>query len=157
MDVTIRRFQTGDGEAAFDVFVRSVRQLGSASYTPDQIEAWLSGMTPERLESRLRAMVSFIAENAGNVVGFSSLDSRHAELDFLYVDPSYARCGIGGILARRVESAAQEIKIDRLFIVASLNAVHIYERLGYEHEYDMSKTIDGVKVDCVRMAKSLVK
>jgi len=155
MSIEVRRFKTGDGEGAFGTFVRSVRALGSSAYSPAQIEAWLSGMDAERMEARLRAMTSFIALEDGLIIGFASLDSRHAELDFLYVEPSYAMRGIGRLLAERVEEAAREMLIDRLFIVASLNALPVYEKLGYRKEFDMSKTIDGVKVPCIRMGKDL--
>jgi len=155
MSVEIRRFRTGDGVGAYDTFVRSVRELGAVAYTPEQIEAWLSGMTSERLEGRLRSMVSFVAEEEGRIVGFASLDTRHAELDFLYIHPDWARQGLGRKLAERIENAAKDARIARLFIVASLNAKAVYERLGYDREYDMEKMIDGVKVPCIRMFKGM--
>lgn len=155
MNIEVRRFRTGDGEGAFGTFVRSVRKLGPTAYTPSQIEAWLSGMDAERMEARLRAMTSFVALEEDLLVGFASLDSRHAELDFLYVEPSYAMRGIGRMLTERVEEAARDMLIDRLFIVASLNALPVYEKLGYRKEFEMSKTIDGIKVPCVRMGKDL--
>lgn len=145
----------GDGGEACQTFLRSVRTLGASAYTTEQLAAWVSRMNPQRLEKRLLATVSFVAVQDGHIVGFSSLDVEHQELDFLYVHPSYAGQGIGRRLSDAVESAARLRNITQLNVVASLNAEPIYRHLGYEKERDMVKTIDGVRVACVRMSKSL--
>lgn len=155
MRTSIRRIRPGDGQQVYQVFIDSVRVLGAKAYDARQIEAWLSGLTLSRLEGRLLATVSFVAERGGRIVGFASLDVQHLELDFLYVDPDFAGQGIGRRLSARVEKEATGRGIRRLFIVASLNALPVYERLGYRKESDMSKTIDGVTVPCVRMSKDL--
>lgn len=155
MSVLIRPAHLGDGGEACQTFLRSVRTLGAAAYTPEQLNAWVSGMTPLRLEKRLLATVSFVAVAEGRIVGFSSLDVAHEELDFLYVHPTYVGQGIGRQLSNQVEDAARLRSIGRLNVVASLNAEPVYLHLGYEKERDMVKTIDGIRVACIRMSKAL--
>ncbi|AIE84886.1 zinc finger CHY domain protein [Fimbriimonas ginsengisoli Gsoil 348] len=151
----IRRARLGDGGPLCDLFFRSVNVLGAGDYSPDQLAAWTSRINPERLERRLLSTVAFVAEENGRPVGFGSLDPAHGELDFLYVHPESAGRGLGRQLAEAIEAEAALRGFSEVHLTASLNAVSIYERLGYGQLERFSKTIDRVEVPCVRMSKRL--
>lgn len=151
----IRLVRRGDGGELCHVFVRSAHGLGATAYSPEQLQAWTSRITPSRLEERLLATVSFVAEEDGRLVGFASLDPDAAELDFLYVHPSFAARGIGRALSDTVDREAALRGVLELRLTASLNAVPVYERLGYVREGVFEKTLDGVHIQCLRMRKTL--
>jgi GNAT superfamily N-acetyltransferase len=153
--IQLRAILPGDGHALRRVFVDAVYGLGVECYTKYQLDAWVSGVTAERLEARTIAMKSFAALEANRIVGFGSLDSDLCELDYLYVHPNCSGKGIGRKLAEKIERKASKMGIEHLHLTASLNAVAIYERFGYEWVADMSKTIRGVAIPCVRMTKHL--
>jgi len=154
-ELTLRKVRPGDGEALYLLFLASIRALAAAHYSEAQILAWTSHITPARLEARLMHSVGYAAECGGEIVGFASLDVHHGELDFLYVHPKTVRHGIGRRLAEVVEWEAIRHGLSRLELTASLNAASAYERLGYRRLRNITKTIEGVVVPCVRMEKNL--
>lgn len=156
----IRPVRHGDGAALDAVFRAAVQTLGSPAYNEAQLAAWVSGITPHRLEARTLAMISFAAMQGDRLVGFASMElpdapNGPAELDFLYVHPDVAGRGLGWRLLRAIETEAGRHGIERLELTSSLNAVEIYRRYGFARLFDMEKTIQQVSVPCVRMAKSL--
>lgn len=153
--VHLRRVRAGDGEALHDVFLSSIHSLAAGHYAPDQLDAWTSEITPARLEVRLTQTIAVAAECEGRIVGFGALDVNHAELDFLYVHPDFARRGIGRRLADWVEAEALRRGIRQLQLTASLNAFAAYERMGYVRRRAMTRVLHGVAVPCVRMEKNL--
>lgn len=104
-----------------------------------------------------------------DVVGFASLagdppDGYRAEVDAevtgVYVHPSVAREGVGSALYDELEDRTRVSGVDRLGLLASLNAVPFYESHGYErvraldHEFSASEST-GVTGTVVEMAKRL--
>jgi ribosomal protein S18 acetylase RimI-like enzyme len=88
----------------------------------------------------------FIAERAGEVVGYTSLrlhqaasvpvlvPRRSIAIDTVVVSRAYRRLGIGEALVRRAHAWAAEQGIDQVeLVVAEFNAaaIGLYEKLGY--------------------------
>lgn len=153
MSIEFRSASRGDGPVACDLFRRSVYALGASSYPPEQLDAWVSRIDPERLERMMLSLYTIVATSGNRVVGFASLDAASAELEFLYVDPLYAGRGIGRSLSQAIDAEARRRGLTRVGVTASLNAAPIYLRLGYRHERRVEKTIDGVTLECHRMSK----
>ncbi len=147
--------EAGDGPGLYRTFMAAIMESATPFYSREQIGAWTSHISREILEARMLSTVAFAAVASSSVVGFVSFDPGHFELDFLYVHPSVTRRGIGRRLARKVEEEALRRGFERIELTASLNAVAVYEKLGYRRLHDMVKTLDGVKVPCVRMSLSL--
>lgn len=136
------------------IHVASVRALCAAHYTAAQIEAWVGGRRPEHYG---RAMTDlgqsmFVAERAGEVIGFSSL--RDDEVWAVYVDPERGR-GAGGALLDAVEAEARARGVRRLRLMASLNSVHFYERHGYRALHRSSVPLPSTELPAMEMEKKL--
>lgn len=89
------------------------------------------------------------------MAGFVSVDLDDEELDYLYVSPEFARKGVSRLLCAHAEAVAISHGLRMLGLTASLNALPVYKKLGYAVMSPFSKTIDGVAIPCLRMAKEL--
>ena len=81
-------------------------------------------------ERRVRVAVG----RQGRQVGFSvvlPLSSRVCELDGLFVDPDFARRGVGRLLMADVLERAWGAKATRLDVIADPRASGFYEKLGF--------------------------
>jgi GNAT superfamily N-acetyltransferase len=112
-----------------------LKQIAIASkahwgYPLQQVREWAShgDFTPERLQE----LVVFVAEDAGQAVGWCSLVPRGAVcwLEDLWVEPKSIGRGVGTqLFSHAVRYAAAE-GAERLEWEAEPNAVGFYERLG---------------------------
>jgi putative acetyltransferase len=160
MKFEVRTFQPEDGPQAYSLLIASVFALGQESYTEAQLTAWTSRITAEKLTNRLKHCSSFVAwakqsKTEQSMAGFASVDLEDEELDYLYVAPEFARKGVSRLLCDHVEATAISHGLRMLGLTASLNALPVYLKLGYAVMSPFSKTIDGVAVPCLRMAKEL--
>lgn len=74
----------------------------------------------------------------------------------VYVDPEFARRGVGTALLERLEREARERDLDTLGLLASVNAVPFYERNGYDRVTETTFEFgDGVEGPAVEMRTEL--
>lgn len=138
----IRRARIEDGKALRKVYASAA----SAGATLD--------------EARLHRLIAdggvFVAEEAGVVVGFESIEPAAAEqIRWLYVLHSRQGGGIGSELLARLERAGREAGLESIRLHAAPGAVGFYRRNGYreatageefghDHEgVEMSKELGG--------------
>jgi predicted N-acetyltransferase YhbS len=113
-----------------------------------------------RLERLIRDGGVFVAEEAGVVVGFGSIEVGAAEqVRWLYVVPGRRGSGVGSEIMRCLESAGREAGLESIRLHAALGAVGFYRRNGYReavsnegvgHDHDgavMSKELRLVRTD----------
>lgn len=139
-----------------EIFARAVRALAGGPYTAEQLDVWASRAAHQGFERRIRAIDFLVAEGAGGVVGFGALDRQTGQVEYLYVDPTVARQGIGTLLYRELERMAARHGLASLWLVASLNALPFYEHLGFRTEQTLMRRLDGVDIPCLRMSRPLV-
>jgi putative acetyltransferase len=152
----LRRAHVEDASAICRVHMASIRGLGPASYSAEQVEAWCGNREPESYLSPIRERIMFVAEHEGQVVGFSQLDHRSSVVDAVYVHPARTRTGLGTLLLRAVEAAAVDEGLSGLSLVASLNAVAFYREAGYVLGQATSHRVGAsVPIPCVHMSRSL--
>jgi GNAT superfamily N-acetyltransferase len=153
--LTVRRAAPADAAALETMARASLRQLGSADYGPEQIEAWIGAhglIDPEHVVDG----TLFLAEAAGEPVGCAAWSGRAmsgcgdgaldgsdgldpnrdpVRIRTVFVHPAWARRGIATTLMGRVETAAREAGYHRGFrLLATLIGVPLYRRLGYAVE-----------------------
>lgn len=165
----VRDATPADAGAIRDVHARSIRELGTVAYTPEQVEAWAAGCESADYEGSIAALEFIVAERDGDLVGFGSLAPKppdgyeadvDAELTGLYVDPSVARREAGSVLCDELEERARKLGAETLGLSASRNAVSFYEARGYErvrefdHEFS-SRESTGVTGVIVEMKRDL--
>lgn len=96
------------------------------------------------------------ASRAGGVVGWGRLDKNDGEVSAMYVHPDHARQGVGSALLEHLLRVAREEGLQRVHLMASLNAVVFYERAGFEAMGEtVQETSGGVAIECVEMEKEL--
>jgi len=138
-----------------DKFIpRSVYGLQAAFYSHAQMEGALLGGIFAVDSQLIRDGTYFVAEDENKIVGCGGwsrrkalyggdkakkgpegalLDPREdaARIRAFFIDPDYARRGIGSEITRRCESALLAAGFSRAFIVATLPGEKLYERCGY--------------------------
>lgn len=148
---SIRLAKAADLPGIARVHAASVRGLCAGHYRRGEIDAWLAP-GPGLYARLLKSSTVFVAEMAGEVVGFAAVRLATREVPALYVAPSAAGAGLGLRLLRRVERVARAVGIRELRLSATLNAVAFYERSGWRRE---AEAVGGRGHRCVPMRKRL--
>lgn len=152
----IRRAEENDCDAIAKVHTRSIRGLCSPFYRSEEIAAWVGLRNPDSYREVTRTRVVFVAEQDGEVVGFSQFDPDKGELEALYVLPEAGGGGLGAALLSRQEEEAFQRGSERMGLSSTLNAESFYARHGYRSLGPAKHQIPGGFVlDCVRMEKKL--
>lgn len=143
-----------DREAILEVHERAVYDLAADHYREEVLDAWTDlsdgedaqedddtaadedGVQPDD-GRRFVAEVGCDDALAGfGDVRFDPPEYLEEQVDggvrAVYVDPDYAREGVGSALLERLEGTAREEGLASLGLLASVNARGFYERHGYE-------------------------
>lgn len=166
-----------DSAAIQDLIARSIRALGAADYSSQQIEGALEGAFG--LDSQLIADGTyFVVEAGGRLLGCggwsyrrtlfggdarsgrdaATLDPRSdaAKIRAFFVDPGAARGGIGSALLEHCEAQARRHGFQRAEMMATLPGVRLYAARGYVPGERVSHPLSqGLTIEFVRMSKSL--
>jgi GNAT superfamily N-acetyltransferase len=175
MPFQLRPATRADRAALQLLIARSARELGAGDYRPEQIEGALQGAFG--VDSQLiDDGTYFVAEMAGSLIGCGGWSWRrtlfggdsHAERSALeldpktdaakirafFVDPGYARRGIGRALLERCEAEARARGFTRFELMGTLPGVRLYQALGYvAGELIHYPVAPGVSIEFVPMRK----
>ena len=162
----VRRFFPGyrlragrpeDADALLRVHQRAVLTLGRPIYSDAQLESWASGNSPDRYIQDMREEGEVYEVAVVRKAGIVAFCARRAhEVRSLYVDPDWARHGIGSVLLKRAEAAIAAAGFQRVSIGASLVGLPFYERQGYRvlrHRH--WKTRGGLFIPAAEMEKAI--
>lgn len=158
--ITIRPYRAHDASALTEIYTRSVTELGSRTYNPDQIGIWATlAPTAERFaelmeDGRLRLIAADATDRA---VAFCDLEAD-GHIHFLYALPEIAGTGAVTALYDALEKAARDRNIAKLYSEASELAkgfllkqgFHVVERRDFEvagvpiHNYAVEKRLRPV-------------
>jgi GNAT superfamily N-acetyltransferase len=177
MSWLLRQATAADSPEIQELIARSIRALGAADYSSEQIEGALKGAFG--LDSQLIADGTyFVAESAGRLIGCGgwsyrrtlfggdartdrdagTLDPRTdaAKIRAFFVDPSAARQGVGTALLERCEAEARRHGFRRLEMMATLPGVRLYQARGYVPGERVHYPVGpGVSIEFLPMSKSL--
>jgi putative acetyltransferase len=129
--IALRPFLPSDARRCIEIFRTSIEELASEDYDDDQREAWSARADdPAAFAERLSESLTLIASLDGASVGFASLKGL-ADLDMLYVDPAFARRGVGTALIDALVRIAQARGVEKLSADASDSARPLFERNGF--------------------------
>jgi len=124
----IRLAKTSDCQAIFDIHVESAKKL-CIYYSPSIIEGWFNGRTPEGYKKGIDKKEIYVCEHNGKIKGFSHIVP--GEIFGLFVDPDFARTGIGTALLKHGLEIAKKGWTDPIKLESTLNAVPFYEKYGF--------------------------
>lgn len=176
MPFTLRLAELRDIPALEKLIPRSARVLQASYYTPAQIEGALG--TVFGVDTQLiRDGTYFVAEAENKIIGCGGWSRRKtlfgsdagksaadslldpatepARIRAFFVDPRWARRGIGRQIMELSEEAAQRAGFRQIDIVATLAGEPLYLRFGY-HEverFDIPLP-NGERLGAVRLSKT---
>lgn len=173
----IREATLDDRDAMRALIARSARELSSGDYTPEQVEGALRGAFGVDTQLILDGTY-FVVEGDDKIVGCGGWswrrtlfggDSRTerdagaldpkvdaARIRAFFVDPDYARRGIGRLLLQHCEQAAQARGFTRFALMGTLPGVRLYAACGYVAQPRIRYPVgDGVEIEFVPMVKEI--
>jgi len=155
----IRKASSADKEKISRLHIASIKKLCSKHYTSEQIDAWSSILTPSIYDQALRKKEFLIAYNSQqDFIGIGILDVENAEVSAIYVHPDATGKGIGSKLLYKLEKIARNSNIRKITVHSTLNAKGFYTAHGYsEQELTFHTLPNGLKLECIRMLKTLPK
>jgi putative acetyltransferase len=137
------------------VFRAAVRVTARTDYSEAQVRAWAPDEIDEGAWATARAKArTLVAERDGAPVGFIDLEPD-GHIDMLFVHPAEQRRGTAAALLGRVEAAAREAGIARLYTEASITARGFFERRGFRVVAPQTVELRGQRFLNYRMAKEL--
>jgi putative acetyltransferase len=151
--ISFRRGNLADLPALQAVYVMAIRRHGIRDYTSAQVAAWAGTISRvARWEAALREQVFWVAEAAGQVVGFASLKDGHY-VDFLYVHPEWRGQGIAQRLLAILTTEAHRQGHARMTADVSITARSFFERQGFMVIHPNRNLINGVELINYRMQR----
>lgn len=154
--ITCRKATAADQHAIWQVRAASIRSLCQSHYAEKETEAWGSVPVPDDFADVIRGREFLVAESDGVIVGFGFLSQQRWELEALFVEPRFARRGIGGKILASLEAIARSAGLRRLTLSASLNSVSFYQAAGYRAVRETTwHHPAGFGLPCVDMIKEL--
>jgi GNAT superfamily N-acetyltransferase len=177
MSATLRKATAADIPELEALIARSARGLSTGDYRPAQIEGALRGAFG--VDTQLLADETyFVVEDAGRIVGCggwsfratlfggdaragrdaSALDPalQAAKIRAFFIDPGFARRGIGSLLLEHCEQAARARGFTRAELMATLPGVRLYGARGYRGGPEVRFEVgSGEFIEFIPMEKSL--
>ncbi len=134
---------------------RSVLELAAEYYSKKQVEAWVKGIAPDNYRQPILEGRLTVVEAEGRIAGFSIVGPEPGRLGLLYVNPDFARQGVGRLLVEKIEAEALDRGLDLISLDSSLNALAFYEKLGFVEIGRGTNVWQGVVFPRIQMEKRL--
>ena len=129
--VALRPYLPADAKRCAEIFRLSIEELAADDYDEQQREAWASRADDEKaFGAKLASELTLLAMIEGAIAGFASLKGAE-EIDMLFIDPEFARQGVGRTLVDALTKLAEARGAKRLTAEASDVAKPLFERLGF--------------------------
>ena len=105
--VALRPYLPADARRCAEIFRSSIEELAADDYGEEQREAWASRADDEQaFGARLAEALTLLAVIDGAVAGFASLKGADL-INMLFIDPEFARQGVGRTLVDALTKLAQ--------------------------------------------------
>jgi GNAT superfamily N-acetyltransferase len=157
-ELHFRLAESGDAVSVLAIKRAAIRNLAGVTYTDGQIDAWAPnedalGVFEAAIDHEQFTVLLAVA--ADGVAGYGVLNGPDERIDAVFIHPEHARAGIATSLVGQLEARARMRGIEKLTVVASLNATDFYASLGYWCFETLTRSIDGVDVEFAVMRKRL--
>jgi putative acetyltransferase len=151
----LRPYLPTDAVRCAAIFRASVEALTGDDYDDDQRRAW-AAMADDAAAfgARLAKALTLVATVSGEQVGFGSLKGADV-IDMLYVDPEFARRGVGAALIDALTRLATARGARQLTSDVSDTARTTFERQGFVAQRRNMIQLDGEWLANTTMVKSL--
>ena len=153
----IRKFVTDDLKAVIAIFCDSIHAIASRYYDPAQIEAWGNSNTidQERWLKNLLSNITYVAEDEKKLIAFGDM-TYQGYIDHLFVHKKYQGTGAAQRIFRKLEETARKLNLQELTTEASIVAMPVAKRLGFEILEKQIKIHNEIEFTNYRMRKKLL-
>jgi putative acetyltransferase len=152
---TLRPFLPADAPRCAAIFRASIEALTSDDYGDDQRRVWAARADDvAAFGARLANALTLVAMVSGQPVGFGSLKGADV-IDMLYVDPDYARRGVGAVLIDALTRLAAARGAEKLASEVSDTARALFERQGFVAQRRSMIQLGGEWLANTTMVKAL--
>ncbi|MFN7695403.1 MAG: GNAT family N-acetyltransferase [Burkholderiales bacterium] len=142
----IRRCRPGEEAALFEIYHSAIHLLASRDYAPEQIQAWAPRDLDQGLwATRIRGIHPFVAELAGELVGYADLQAN-GYIDHFFVSGHHGRRGIGTALMNHLLDQARAASLTELTSDVSRTAQPFYESFGFTVVEERRPELRGVVI-----------
>lgn len=151
----VRPYQPNDAARLAVIFYRSVRVAGLKAYSQQQVEAWAVSVPPARFYQQRTndGRILLVTVNADDEpIAYGDLE-RSGHIDHLFCMPEAIGTGAASTLYDRLEVAAREWTIGRLFVEASELARPFFAHKGFETIVRNDFIMRGVMIHNYQMEK----
>jgi putative acetyltransferase len=157
MTVALRPYLPADGKRCAVIFRSAIEEIASEDYSEGQCEAWAARADDEpAFVKNLAAMLTLVATEDGEIVGFASLKGAdHVEM--IFVDPEYARQGVGATLLDALEKIARARGATKLTAEVSDTAKPLFDARKFQSQQRNIKQIDEEWLGNTSMSKTLAE
>lgn len=157
--VTLRAYGPADLAAVRALHALAFRQLAAGHHDAAQIAAHEALIAaPDYAADLARSHLLLACHDTAGLIataGWLALAERPrtARIRKVFVHPGWARRGLASALVRAAEQAAAAAGYPSLYVRANINAVPLYEALGYRAEAAGAMPAGDVELPVLYMAK----
>lgn len=157
MDYKIRKYEQKDADALCVLMFRSIREIASKDYTPEQIKVWAARVPPASwmemigTDGRVRLVA---VDKFDEPVGFVDLETS-GHIAYIYCAPEAVGSSVGSSLYEAIETSAREMGLTKLYVEASEPAQRLFLKHGFVVDHRREFKIEGVTVHNYAMEKKL--
>lgn len=150
-DIFLRKMKAGEEKSVCDLVVRTFNEFVAPEYSPEGVEKFLNGATPERISELLQeGSLILLAETGSEIVGVIIMVFRNNKhhIRWLFVDGKFHRRGIARSLFNRALEILRSYnpEIREITVNSSPYAVRAYERMGFRR-MEEERSEDGIYVN----------
>ena len=128
LNMKVRRYEIGDTEQIIQLFYNTIHAVNIRDYTKAQVNAWTSvNMDVEVWTNSLKSKFTYVAEKDGKIIGFGELEAN-GHIDRFYCHKDFQGQGVGTKIFEQIELTARDLKINKLFVEASITAKPFFEK-----------------------------
>lgn len=150
----IREATAKDLDPILSLFENTIKKINSRDYSQEQIEVWTASKNKETWLSKISEQSFYVAFAKNQLIGFSSIDTD-GYIDFMYVHHEFQHQGIAKALLLKLQEAASENNIQRVWASVSITAQPFFSRNGFYKYDDEHKSVEDVHFKNALMEKSL--
>jgi putative acetyltransferase len=153
--MSLRPYLPADGRRCAAIFRAAIEEIASEDYSEGQCAAWAARADDEAgFGQSLGAMLTLLAIEDGEIAGFASLKGVD-HIEMVYVDPAFARQGVGSALLDALEKIARARGAAKLTAEVSDTAKPLFERLKFVAERRNIRQLDDEWLGNTTMSKAL--
>ena len=156
MAIEIRKANTSDAKAAWDIRTKAILHQCVGHYSDDSLQTWTKGEPTEHF-ARAVANHWHVAITEETIVGTGAIDIVKGHLDAIFVHPDMMGRRIGTQMMNYLEQIARDFKIAKLTLDSTLNAAPFYRHLGFVgDQFSTYESPRGISLACIPMQKLIL-